>query len=69
MNEPRGHQDMFGAIILPPRIETCDLGVIFMDGGGYLNICGHGTIAAGVAIKIGMLSKKEMIKLDTPQEL
>ncbi|MFF2289392.1 proline racemase family protein [Peribacillus butanolivorans] len=67
MNEPRGHQDMFGAILLPPCIDSCDLGVIFMDSGGYLNMCGHGTIAAiSVAIHIGLIEKKEKIRLDAP---
>ncbi len=46
--EPRGHADMFGAVITEPtQSDKADLGVIFMDSGGYLNMCGHGTI--GVA--------------------
>lgn len=46
--EPRGHADMFGAVVTTPtRHDIADLGVIFMDSGGYLNMCGHGTI--GVA--------------------
>ena len=49
MNEPRGHTDMFGAIILDPVNEGSDKGVIFMDGGGYLNMCGHGSIEIGRA--------------------
>lgn len=38
MLEPRGHHDMFGAIICEPFHEEADLGVIFMDTGGYLNM-------------------------------
>ena len=46
MLEPRGHNDMFGAILTAPTTEEADYGIIFMDGGGYLNMCGHGTIGA-----------------------
>ena len=44
MHEPRGHDDMFGSVVVSPTKKEADLGVIFMDGGGYLNMCGHGTI-------------------------
>jgi len=70
MHEPRGHRDMFGAIIAQPTIEGADLGVIFMDGGGYLNMCGHGTIGTvTAAIETGMLEAIEPfthILMDTP---
>lgn len=56
MLEPRGHNDMFGSIITQPTTEEADLGIIFMDGGGYLNMCGHGSIGAvTVAIETGMV--------------
>lgn len=44
MHEPRGHQNMFGSIKMPKTVDEADFGIIFMDGGGYLNMCGHGTI-------------------------
>lgn len=67
MSEPRGHKDMFGAIITDPCSEECDIGVIFMDGNGYLNMCGHGTIGTiTTAINIGMIEQKRNIKIDTP---
>ncbi len=50
MFEPRGHHDMFGALLTEPVSEEADLGVIFMDTGGYLNMCGHGTIGSAAAI-------------------
>lgn len=60
MHEPRGHKDMFGSIITEPTIEGADLGIIFMDGGGYLNMCGHGTIGAStVAVETGMVTVEE----------
>lgn len=73
MHEPRGHNDMFGSIITAPVNEEADFGIIFMDGGGYLNMCGHGTIGAvTVAIETGMVEYKEPITeviLDTPAGL
>lgn len=44
MHEPRGHENMFGSIRMPKTVDEADFGIIFMDGGGYLNMCGHGTI-------------------------
>ncbi|MFF2458994.1 proline racemase family protein [Peribacillus simplex] len=67
MNEPRGHQDMFGAILCEPSQEGCDAGLIFMDSGDYLNMCGHGTIGTITAgIQFGLLPQKELFFLDTP---
>ena len=56
MLEPRGHSNMFGSIMTQPTCEEADIGIIFMDGGGYLNMCGHGSIgAATVAAETGMV--------------
>lgn len=60
MFEPRGHQDMFGAFLLPPTKEEADFGLVFMDTGGYLNMCGHNTIAAvTAAVETGMVDVEE----------
>lgn len=62
MLEPRGHNDMFGSIITQPCNEDSDFGIIFMDGGGYLNMCGHGTIGAvTAAIETGMVDAIEPV--------
>ena len=62
MNEPRGHNDMFGSIITSSNDKEADFGIIFMDGGGYLNMCGHGSIgAATVAVETGMVEMQEPI--------
>jgi proline racemase len=76
MHEPRGHDNMFGAILVEPEDERADFGIIFMDSQGYLNMCGHNTIAAvTIAIETGMvtlenpnLAEKKVI-LDTPAGL
>lgn len=44
LREPRGHTDMFGAAIVEPTEADADVGVFFMDNGGYLDMCIHGTI-------------------------
>ena len=60
MYEPRGHHDMFGAYICEPISPEADFGVIFMDTGEYLNMCGHGTIGSVTAlIESGMVEAKE----------
>ncbi|MBC2712593.1 MAG: proline racemase family protein [Desulfosarcina sp.] len=74
MWEPRGHQDMFGAIITSPASKDAHAGVIFMDSRGYLDMCGHGSIGAvTVLINTGMIPMPHQHKaylhdvvLDTP---
>ncbi len=44
MHEPRGHRDMFGAVLMDPADESADIGCFFMDTEGYLDMCGHGLI-------------------------
>jgi proline racemase len=46
MLEPRGHQDNYGAIVVPTS-QDCDLAVLFMHCEGYSTMCGHATIALG----------------------
>jgi len=68
--EPRGHRDMFGALITDPVSKEADIGVIFMESSGYLNMCGHGTIGvATVAVEAGLVEVIEPytnVVLDTP---
>jgi trans-L-3-hydroxyproline dehydratase len=45
MFEPRGHKDMYGAILLPPYNDYADMTVLFMHNEGYSTMCGHGIIA------------------------
>lgn len=73
MLEPRGHNDMFGSVITEPCMKEADFGIIFMDGGGYLNMCGHGSIGAmTVAVETGMVEAVEPIthiKMEAPAGL
>ena len=71
--EPRGHNDMFGALLLPPSHPEADLGVLFMNRVEMENMCGHGAIAvATIAVELGYVKVSEpltVVKLDTPAGL
>lgn len=73
MFEPRGHHDMFGSIVTEPIHSEADYGVIYMDTGGYLNMCGHGTIGTVTAIiEARLVEAKEPyteVVLDAPAGL
>lgn len=67
MKEPRGHDDMYGAVLLPPTRNQTDLGVFFLHNGGYNEACIHGTIGITTAlIETGQLQRTPNIKLETP---
>ncbi|EJN58018.1 proline racemase family protein [Halogranum rubrum] len=67
MKEPRGHDDMFGAVLVDSQHDAADLGVFFMDSQGYLDMCGHGTIGVVSALlELGQLSPEPSIHVETP---
>lgn len=67
MREPRGHDDMFGAVLVEPRDPDADLGAFFMDSEGYLDMCGHGTIGIVTAlVELGHLAAEPVIHVETP---
>ncbi len=45
MLEPRGHADMYGALLTEPVAPGSHAGVLFMHNDGYSTMCGHGVIA------------------------
>jgi len=45
MFEPRGHADMYGAVITEPVSEDADFGTFFLHNEGYSTMCGHAIIA------------------------
>lgn len=70
--EPRGHKDMFGALLLNPIHPEADVGIIFLSNDGYLNMCGHGTIGAVTAlIESGTIAytPERPVVLETPAGL
>ena len=73
MFEPRGHSVMSGVILTEPTHPDADIGVIFIETGGYLPMCGHDTIGVSTAlVETGMVNVEEPvthITLDTPAGL
>eukprot|EP00058_Branchiostoma_floridae_P019321 XP_002604811.1 hypothetical protein BRAFLDRAFT_70661 [Branchiostoma floridae] len=47
MWEPRGHYDMYGALLVEPDDKNADIGVLFMENKGYSTMCGHASIGLG----------------------
>lgn len=70
MWEPRGHADMYGAIITRPVTPDGDFGVLFLHNEGFSTMCGHGIIAlTQVGLNIGLFDKPgeaPTLKIDTP---
>ncbi len=66
--EPRGHNDQFGALVLPSI--KADYSIIFMDTSGYLDMCGHATIGVATAlVELGYVEAREpytSIRFETP---
>lgn len=58
MFEPRGHADMYGALLVEPSLPGADLAVLFMHNAGYSTMCGHAVIALGrYAVDYGLVEK------------
>jgi proline racemase len=56
MLEPRGHADMYGAMLTEPVSPGAHAGVLFMHNDGYSTMCGHGIIAVTtIALERGLL--------------
>jgi trans-L-3-hydroxyproline dehydratase len=70
MFEPRGHADMYGALLTEPVTADGDLGVLFTHNEGYSTMCGHGIIAlTTVVFETGMRPAPDpspVLRLDTP---
>ena len=69
MLEPRGHADMYGAVLTEPVTAGADAGVLFMHNEGYSTMCGHGIVAVTtMAIERGLVHPKEpnRIVYDSP---
>jgi proline racemase len=73
MWEPRGHADMYGALVTPPVRPGSHLGVLFMHNEGYSSMCGHGVIGLATAVcehgLAGLRRDLDVIRMDTPAGL
>lgn len=57
MFEPRGHTDMYGALLTEPERADSDAGVLFMHNEGFSTMCGHGIIAVTtIAFERGLVT-------------
>jgi trans-L-3-hydroxyproline dehydratase len=57
MWEPRGHPDMYGAVITPS--VDADLDVFFLHNEGYSTMCGHATIAiTKLVLETGLIKRE-----------
>ena len=57
MLEPRGHADMYGALLTAPEHPGSASGVLFMHNEGFSTMCGHGVIAvATILIERGLMT-------------
>ena len=69
MLEPRGHADMYGAVLMPPATADGDVAVLFLHNEGYSTMCGHGIIAlvtAGLEQGLFEVRDPHAIRIDSP---
>ncbi len=70
MFEPRGHADMYGAVITEPLTEGADFGAFFLHNEGYSTMCEHAIIAlTRFAVESGMVKKEgstPVLEIDVP---
>jgi proline racemase len=70
---PRGHRDLVGAWITPPRAAGADFGVVFMDARRYPMACGTATVGAiTTMVELGLVEPRGgagEIAVDTPAGL
>jgi trans-L-3-hydroxyproline dehydratase len=71
--EPRGHADMYGALLSAPVTHGADYTVLFMTNDGYSTMCGHGIIALTTALietgQFSVTAEQTRIRFDTPAGL
>lgn len=70
MWEPRGHADMYGAVLTEPCTREADFGTFFLHNEGYSTMCGHAIIAlTKFVLDTGLVDKKEthpQLLIDAP---
>lgn len=70
MFEPRGHADMYGAVISKPSTPEADFDVFFIHNEGYSTMCGHAVLAlTKFVIETGVVkvnSNKPKLTINVP---
>jgi trans-L-3-hydroxyproline dehydratase len=71
--EPRGHADMYAALITEPERSTSHFGVLFLHNEGYSTMCGHAIVALSkAAIEAGVIDVQpglNELRIDSPAGL
>ncbi|HEY4321574.1 MAG TPA: proline racemase family protein [Gemmatimonadales bacterium] len=66
VREPRGHDAIVGALLVPADRPEAATGVVFFNDVGYLGMCGHGTIGVVRTLQhLGRIGPGH-VELDTP---
>jgi 4-hydroxyproline epimerase len=64
--EPRGHEVLVGALLVPPSDPGCAAGVVFFNNVGRLGMCGHGMIGLVATLRhLGRIGPGEH-RIETP---
>jgi trans-L-3-hydroxyproline dehydratase len=70
MWEPRGHADMYGAVITEACSKEADFGTFFLHNEGYSTMCGHAIIAlTKFVLDTGLIRKPGVypeLRIDAP---
>lgn len=66
VNEPRGLDYGVGALLCEPCDPACAAGIIYFDRGGYLGMCGHGTIGLVITLEYMGRLKQGSHRIETP---
>ena len=67
VNEPRGSDAIVGGLLCEPTDPDCDVGIIYFNNTGYLNMCVHGTIGLAVTLEwLGRGGKDGLTRIETP---
>lgn len=64
--EPRGHDAIIGALLLPPSRDDCVASVIYFNNLQNLGMCGHASIGLGVTLAHMGRIEPGRHKLETP---
>ncbi|WP_422040930.1 proline racemase family protein [Roseibium sp.] len=64
--EPRGHDAIIGALLLPPSRDDCTASVIFFNNLQNLGMCGHASIGLGATLAYLDRISPGPHKLETP---
>lgn len=71
--EPRGHADMYAALITEPERSDSHFGVLFLHNEGYSTMCGHAIIALSkAAVEANVINAVEgtnELRIDSPAGL